>query len=174
MLDVSPIQLLSSSETTGQITWSFNSANEAFDYLAVGETLTLTYTLTLSDGVNGSTPDTHDVVINITGANDAPRIEGGPDTATLTETDAALATSGSLTITDIDRTNVVNVSRTLEVSQTSTSALTTVDGVTVPSDPSASSTTNCSTCSPWMPTPSWMPPSRATLSPGPLTPTSQN
>ena len=139
MLDVSPIQLLGSSETTGQITWSFNSANEAFDYLAVGETLTLTYTLTLSDGVNVAAPQTPMTLSSISLAPMTLPASRVDDTATLTETDAALATSGSLTITDIDRTNVVNVSRTLEVSQTSTSALTTVDGVTVPSDPSASS-----------------------------------
>ena len=139
MLNVSPIQLLSSSETTGQMTWSFNSANEAFDYLANGETLTLTYTLTLSDGESGTTPDTHDIVITINGTNDDPVISGGPDQAALTETDAALSTSGTLTVADIDKSNLVNTSHSLVVSSNNNSALTTdVDGNVVPADPNGS------------------------------------
>ncbi len=49
------------------ITWSFNSGTEAFNYLAAGETLQLTYTLTSSDG---SASDTQDVVVTITGTAD--------------------------------------------------------------------------------------------------------
>ena len=55
MLSVAPLAVLDGTQTTNQFTWSFDSAPsandsaESFDYLANGETLTLTYTLTLLD-----------------------------------------------------------------------------------------------------------------------------
>ena len=52
------------------LSWSFDSSSQAFNYLAEGETLTLTYTLTSSDGHGGT--DSQDVVVVITGTNDAP------------------------------------------------------------------------------------------------------
>ena len=56
-----------------KLNWSFDSGNEAFNYLAPGEVLTLTYTLQATDdsGISSSF-DTHDVTINITGTNDRP------------------------------------------------------------------------------------------------------
>ena len=48
--------------------------------------------------------DTETVTITITGSNDAPVITDGPDTAGLTETDAALLTAGTLTVGDVDTT----------------------------------------------------------------------
>ena len=37
------------SSNTGTVNWTFNGGTDAFDYLAVGESLTLTYTVTLAD-----------------------------------------------------------------------------------------------------------------------------
>ena len=145
MLSVSPVQVLDGTQTVNQFTWSFDSAPvantnpESFDYLANGETLTLTYTLTLSDGESGSTPDTHNIVITINGTNDDPQITGVVTTASLTETDAALSASGTLTVADIDKSNLVNTSHSLVVSSNNNSALTTdVDGNVVPADPNGS------------------------------------
>ncbi len=93
---------------TGTITWAFNSASEAFNYLAAGETLTLTYTITATDSQNAS--DTQQVTITITGTNDAPIVTiGGGDSAaeTLGVTGSTLTTGGSLSVADIDRTDVV-------------------------------------------------------------------
>ena len=90
------------------MTWDFNSASEAFDYLAVGESLTLTYTITVTDS-QGAT-DTQDVVITINGTNDAPviTIEAGDSAAdTLTETNTTLTSTGTLTTTDLDLSDVV-------------------------------------------------------------------
>ena len=116
-----------------------NTNPESFDYLANGETLTLTYTLTLSDGESGTTPDTHNIVITINGTNDDPQITGVVTTASLTETDAALSASGTLTVADIDKSNLVNTSHSLVVSSNNNSALTTdVDGNVVPADPNGS------------------------------------
>ena len=59
--------------TTSALNWSFDSGSEAFNYLAKGESLVLTYTVQALDdsGINTSL-DTHDVVITITGTNDQP------------------------------------------------------------------------------------------------------
>ena len=90
MLSVTPEQVLDGTQTINQFTWTFNSnptanANsESFDYLANGETLTLTYRLTLSDQESGTTPDTHDIVITINGTNDDPQITGVVNTASVT------------------------------------------------------------------------------------------
>ena len=50
--------------------WSFSAADGTFDYLAVGETVTLTYTLQLTDEA-GATAATS-VSVTVTGTNDAP------------------------------------------------------------------------------------------------------
>ncbi len=94
--------------TTGTITWNFDSASEAFNYLAAGETLTLTYTITATDSQNAT--DTQQVTVSVTGTNDDPIITvGGGDSAaeTLGVTGSTLTTAGSLSVADIDRTNVV-------------------------------------------------------------------
>ena len=98
---------------SNNLLWSFDSGSEAFNYLAAGESLTLTYTLTSSDG-QGST-DTQDVTIVINGTNDAPVITvGASDSAgdTLAETNLGLSTSGSLTATDLDTNDVVDTTVT--------------------------------------------------------------
>ncbi|TNF65647.1 MAG: DUF4347 domain-containing protein, partial [Gammaproteobacteria bacterium] len=69
IVDSNPI--LNSSETSDQFTWQFDSGAEAFDYLSVGETLTLTYTLEADDG---TAQDTQTVTINIAGTNDASEL----------------------------------------------------------------------------------------------------
>ncbi len=105
--------VINNTSTTGTITWAFNSGSEAFNYLAAGETLTLTYTITATDS-QGAT-DTQQVTITITGTNDDPIITvGGSDSAaeTLSVTGATLTTGGSLSVADIDRTDVVTAAVT--------------------------------------------------------------
>ncbi|TIT40378.1 MAG: type I secretion protein, partial [Mesorhizobium sp.] len=46
MLTVSPASLSANPGETHNLTWTFNSTPQAFDFLAAGETLTLTYTIT--------------------------------------------------------------------------------------------------------------------------------
>jgi VCBS repeat-containing protein len=65
--------VIADGNTAGTLTWVFNSGNEAFDFLAKDDRLVLTYTVQVDDG-NGGT-DTLDVVITITGTNDAPVID---------------------------------------------------------------------------------------------------
>jgi VCBS repeat-containing protein len=52
--------------------WAFDSDSEAFDFLAPGEQLVLTFTVRATDG-NGLF-DEHDVVVTITGSNEAPTL----------------------------------------------------------------------------------------------------
>jgi VCBS repeat-containing protein len=81
---------------------------EPFDYLAKGETLTLTYTLGVTDT---SSTATKDVVITVKGTNDAPLITGiNQNIQSLTETNTTLTTSGSFSVTDVDYSDVVSAS----------------------------------------------------------------
>jgi VCBS repeat-containing protein len=74
--------------------WNY-VANETFDDLNVGDDpLTDTFTVTAADGT------TTTVTVTITGTNDAAVLSVGSED--LTETDAALSTSGILTISDVD------------------------------------------------------------------------
>ena len=110
MLSVSPTAILDGTENSATLNWDFNSGTEVFDYLATGETLILTYTVKAVDDDGTPLSDTETVTITITGSNDAPVITNGPDTAGLTETNAALMTAGTLTVGDVDTSDVVTAS----------------------------------------------------------------
>ncbi len=72
------------SDGVGSVDWEFNVADSDIDYLAAGQTLTQTYTVTVSDS-NGGTVD-QDIVITLTGTNDAPTISSTTDiTGAITE-----------------------------------------------------------------------------------------
>ncbi|EHL64418.1 VCBS domain-containing protein [Cloacibacillus evryensis] len=97
---------ISGSTDTGTIEWTFDSGDKTFDYLAVGETVELTYTITATDSKGATT--TRDVLVTVTGANDTPEITvetGDTIEHGFNETDAALSTSGTLTLTDLDLTD---------------------------------------------------------------------
>ena len=107
--------------TDGTIVWTFTGDEDDFDYLASGESVTLVYTVQVTDPHGGT--DTQTVTIKIVGAtdgggsNDAPVISvdtsgAAPDSATAgrDETNAELTASGTLTVTEIDRTDEVDLS----------------------------------------------------------------
>lgn len=64
----------------GSVAWDFSVDNAAIQYLAVGETQTQSYTVTVDDG-NGGTVD-QIVTVTLTGTNDAPVVQGVAATAT--------------------------------------------------------------------------------------------
>ncbi|MGX5844400.1 VCBS domain-containing protein, partial [Mesorhizobium sp. ArgA1] len=105
MLTVSPASLTADSGETHNLTWSFNSSPQAFDFLAAGETLTLTYTIKADDGHVGGT-DTQTVTITIVGTNDAPLITSDPQSGSVSEGDdlptSAQQASGQVTFSDVD------------------------------------------------------------------------
>jgi len=73
--------------------WTF-TANSAFDSLNVGDNVNETFNVTSVDGTSST------VTVQIDGTNDAATISSASQT--LTETNAALSTSGTLTSTDVD------------------------------------------------------------------------
>src|SRR5437764_23954 len=108
MLSVTAGAIAADPTDANNLGWTFNSTPQAFNFLAAGESLTLTYTVRANDGTVNSNDQT--VTITITGTNDAPVItvgSGDSAAATLPETNAALSTSGTLTLTDADVSNRV-------------------------------------------------------------------
>jgi VCBS repeat-containing protein len=91
---------------TGAVDLTFSAADKAFDFLAEGETLTVTYDVTVTDDHGGASAQP--VVFTITGANDAPVLAADTGVHAIAETDgttgaaAAHALSGSLSFTDAD------------------------------------------------------------------------
>ncbi len=116
-LSLTPTQLIAlatlstvtkaSGSSTGSVDVGFSAASTAFDYLAVGQQLTLTYTVEINDGDGGVTPKTFNV--SITGTNDAPVIDTIAATSLTEQTDASaltLATPIHVTFTDVDLSDV--------------------------------------------------------------------
>src|SRR5262245_57159942 len=89
---------------SGSVAVTFSAAGHGFDFLGAGQTLEITYNVTVTDGsgVSSSQPMT----VTIAGTNDVPVI-GGVHTGSVTEDINVVAgnisTSGGLTITDADQ-----------------------------------------------------------------------
>ncbi|QHD53554.1 retention module-containing protein [Shewanella algae] len=83
--------------------WSYDIANSLVQFLAVGETITLSFDVSVDDG-NGGT-DTDTVTVTITGSNDAPVLSidmSGAVTEDVDVINGMLSDSGSLSFTDVD------------------------------------------------------------------------
>ncbi len=82
---------------TGSIGFTYSAADNTFDFLAAGQTLTVTYDVTVTDnsGVSSSQP----VTFTITGTNDAPTLvsETDPATQTIILTKSPIVLSGGTT-----------------------------------------------------------------------------
>ena len=63
----------------GSADWTYSVPDSAFDFLADGEILTLTYTATVNDGHGGIA--TKPLTVTVTGTNDAVAISGAPQMA---------------------------------------------------------------------------------------------
>ncbi|MDP1585834.1 MAG: VCBS domain-containing protein [Bradyrhizobium sp.] len=91
--------------SAGSLNLNFTAASTAFDYLAVGEILTLTYTVAIDDHDGGTTPQTF--VVTITGSNDAPVIDAIAQQGLTEQTDTtALTATIQVTFADVDLTDV--------------------------------------------------------------------
>ncbi|NVK01156.1 MAG: hypothetical protein HWE12_06395, partial [Oceanospirillaceae bacterium] len=127
---------LSIDDTTNTVdsSWTYTTSQD-LNFLAEGETLTFSYTITATDdsGVTFTESSaTKTVTITLIGQNDAPTItaevneanaageidEVGNYSGTLVETlaPAPLSTSGSFAVGDVDTSDLVAASYTLEVS----------------------------------------------------------
>ncbi|WP_413429504.1 VCBS domain-containing protein [Synechococcus sp. Cu2B8-bc1011] len=80
---------------TGAVSWTYSVADSAVDYLAAGQTISETFTITVADGNGGNA--SQDVTVTVTGTNDQPvaaavainATEDGPTViGNFTETDA--------------------------------------------------------------------------------------
>src|SRR6185295_6680203 len=100
----------------GSASWSYSVPDKAFDFLADGEILTLTYTATVNDGHGGvvTTP----ITITVTGSNDTPDITSDLQAATITEKAESHGSatpdtaSGAIVFSDVDLTDTHEVNIT--------------------------------------------------------------
>ncbi|MEJ0076865.1 MAG: VCBS domain-containing protein [Alphaproteobacteria bacterium] len=111
----------------GSVDWSFGIPDRDLDFLAAGETLTVTYNVQVADA---TTSATQTVTITATGANDAVVMTSGPESASLTErpdtngsteldTTSPVPT-GTLSFTDVDLSDVHSTSVVLSSAVLST------------------------------------------------------
>ncbi len=87
--------------------FQFSVPDKLLDFLAQNQTLTVTYNVTVTDGLGHDLPQ--QVVITLTGSNDAPKITvGGGDTVSGPVTEDTLPTnaSGTVSFSDVDLTNI--------------------------------------------------------------------
>ncbi len=100
---------------SGSVDLNFSIPDNEVDFLAAGETLTLTYNVAVSDA---SETATQTVTITVDGANDAPSITDGPESGSVDElanttgSSTQDSTSGTLAFSDVDLSD----SHTVQVS----------------------------------------------------------
>jgi VCBS repeat-containing protein len=100
----------------GSVDWNFGIQDKDVDFLAAGETLTVNYTIEVSDA---STNATQTVSVTVTGANDAVAMTGGPGSASVAEQPGMNGSSapdsttpvptGTLTFADVDLSDLHSV-----------------------------------------------------------------
>jgi VCBS repeat-containing protein len=112
--------------SAGVINTTFSGPDLAFDYLAAGEHLNITYVVQLDDHAGGVS--TQNVQITVVGTNDAPIYLSGPESAHLVE-DQNVNSSGNLTahgdlfFTDIDLSDAHTVSSTVSATRSGGGAI---------------------------------------------------
>src|SRR5205807_2327485 len=99
----------STGTAAGTIDWSFALPNSDVQFLAQGETLTLTYDVTVTDSSPSHASTTQTVTVTIAGTNDGPVFTGGTTTGQDTEDvnvsmAGNLTSQGTLAFTDVDLT----------------------------------------------------------------------
>ncbi|MCL1065188.1 VCBS domain-containing protein, partial [Shewanella benthica] len=108
-LSAGEIQGLIDGFTVDSNSWDYSILNSVVQFLALGETITLSFEVTVTDNDGGS--DTKTVSLTITGTNDLPVLTvdmtGG---VTEDATDPNLTDSGALSFTDVDVNNTHSVS----------------------------------------------------------------
>jgi VCBS repeat-containing protein len=112
--------------SAGVINTTFSGPDLAFDYLAAGEHLNITYVVQLDDHAGGVS--TQNVQVTVVGTNDAPIYLSGPESAHLVE-DQNVNSSGNLTahgdlfFTDIDLSDAHTVSSTVSATRSGGGAI---------------------------------------------------
>ncbi|ORE85670.1 VCBS domain-containing protein, partial [Aurantimonas sp. 22II-16-19i] len=92
----------------GSVAWTYAISDGALGFLGAGESVTLTYPVTVTDEADGE-DTTRSITVTITGTNDAPVITGTDVTASLAEdtavTSGDLTASDTIAFTDVDLTD---------------------------------------------------------------------
>ncbi|WFU40503.1 FecR domain-containing protein [Bradyrhizobium sp. CB82] len=129
----------SANTNIGSAAWSYSVPDNAFDFLAAGETLTLTYRVRVDNNFAQDNQTAFiDITITVTGTNDLPVITSSVPTITFEggtsvpggPLTSEVPTAGTLTFTDVDLTDTHKVSVKL-------TGATLPDGGTVPPGPLA-------------------------------------
>jgi VCBS repeat-containing protein len=110
-----PLTVLQTSgnANNGSASWSYSVPDDAFDFLADGEVLALSYTATVDDGHGGVV--TKPITVTVTGSNDAVEITSESQTAAIAEHAGAHnsatpdTASGAITFVDADLSDTHNV-----------------------------------------------------------------
>jgi VCBS repeat-containing protein len=101
--------------SSGTINTTFSAPDLAFDYLAAGQSVTITYAVQLDDHAGGIS--TQNVTVTVVGTNDKPEFICGPESAHLVEgqhlTAGNLTAQGDLLFGDIDLSDTHTVSETV-------------------------------------------------------------
>ncbi|QPF93845.1 beta strand repeat-containing protein [Bradyrhizobium commune] len=118
-------QILSDSNGTGQLKWSFSDADDDFDFLAKNQTLVLTYDIKVSDNHGGTAIQT--VQVTITGSDDKPVINMTTAATVTEQANKTLSLSPdtvhvALSFTDDDLTNTGHTATVIGVSASGATA----------------------------------------------------
>jgi len=110
-------------KNTGAVTWTYSMVDSAFDFIAAGETLTLTYIAQVDNNfaLNNETGFQSFTITITRGANDVPDFTTGPQTVAFSggtstrggDLTPVGATSGTLSFTDADLPDTHTVSAQL-------------------------------------------------------------
>jgi VCBS repeat-containing protein len=112
--------------SNGTINTTFSAVDLAFDYLAAGEHLNITYVVQLDDHAGGVS--TQNVQVTVVGTNDAPFYICGPETAHLVEgqnvnSSGNLHADGDLLFTDVDLSDTHTISTTVTATRSGGGAI---------------------------------------------------
>jgi VCBS repeat-containing protein len=115
-----------SGSSAGVINTTFSAVDLAFDYLAAGEHLNITYVVQLDDHAGGVS--TQNVQVTVVGTNDAPFYICGPESAHLVEgqnvdSSGNLHATGDLLFTDIDLSDTHTVATTVTAARSGGGAI---------------------------------------------------
>ncbi|MCK1711246.1 VCBS domain-containing protein [Bradyrhizobium sp. 143] len=100
----------------GTGSWNYSVNNSSIQFLAANQTIQETYQVKVDDGHGGTA--TQNVVVTITGSNDAPVVTSSAQTGAITElanthaSTTADTASGAVTFTDADRSDTHTVTVT--------------------------------------------------------------
>jgi VCBS repeat-containing protein len=97
----------------GQINWTFQAPDSAFDFLAAGQTLTITYQFNVTDQNNATTTGAgRTITVTVTGTNDAPTITMESEGAVTEDGTSAGTASITGTLAGADGANWVDIDTT--------------------------------------------------------------